>query len=229
MSAGTLTPSETRISGDYIEQVMSQVKAKNPAEPEFHQAVEEVFESLRLVLQRHPEYRDARILPIYEGTTAIQANDFVGRKLLRDGGAVARAQIEALKAGVPALRDVQGQHAPAFGLLADRLQTAGQAYASAVTFMLDHARADVRGVFTGSVPCLMLAGTLHAGWQLARAALVSAAAIETGSTDPFYPAKIATAVQYAAHVLPRTAALADAVEAGIVADRYAGAAGGHNR
>ena len=62
MSAGTLTPSETRISGDYIEQVMAQVKAKNPAEPEFHQAVQEVFESLRLVLQRHPEYRDARIL-----------------------------------------------------------------------------------------------------------------------------------------------------------------------
>src|SRR6202162_2701720 len=62
MSAGTRTPSDTRISGDYIEQVMAQVKAKNPAEPEFHQAVQEVFESLRLVLQRHPEYRDARIL-----------------------------------------------------------------------------------------------------------------------------------------------------------------------
>src|SRR5499425_3410823 len=62
MSAGTLTPSDTRISGDYIEQVMAQVKAKNPAEPEFHQAVQEVFDSLRLVLQRHPEYREARIL-----------------------------------------------------------------------------------------------------------------------------------------------------------------------
>src|SRR5215468_912499 len=62
MSAGTLTPSETRISGDYIEQVMAQVKAKNPAEPEFHQAVQEVFDSLRLVLQRHPEYREARLL-----------------------------------------------------------------------------------------------------------------------------------------------------------------------
>src|SRR5437660_92386 len=62
MSAGTLTPSETRISGDYIEQVMAQVKAKNPAEPEFHQAVQEVFDSLRLVLQRHPEYREAKIL-----------------------------------------------------------------------------------------------------------------------------------------------------------------------
>jgi len=59
MSAGILTPPTT---GDYIEQVMNTVKAKNPAEPEFHQAVQEVFESLRLVLQRHSEYRDARIL-----------------------------------------------------------------------------------------------------------------------------------------------------------------------
>jgi glutamate dehydrogenase (NADP+) len=59
MSAGILTPPAT---GDYIEEVMNTVKAKNPAEPEFHQAVQEVFESLRLVLQRHSEYRDARIL-----------------------------------------------------------------------------------------------------------------------------------------------------------------------
>src|SRR5246127_794727 len=62
MSAGTLTPSETRVSGDYIEQVMAQVKAKNPAEPEFHQAGQEVFDSMRRVLQRHPEYREAKIL-----------------------------------------------------------------------------------------------------------------------------------------------------------------------
>jgi glutamate dehydrogenase (NADP+) len=62
MSAGTLAPSETRSSGDYMEQVLTLVKTKNPAEPEFHQAVQEVFESLRLVLERHPEYREARIL-----------------------------------------------------------------------------------------------------------------------------------------------------------------------
>jgi glutamate dehydrogenase (NADP+) len=60
MSAGILTP--PAVKGDYIEQVMNTVKAKNPAEPEFHQAVQEVFESLRLVLQKHSEYRDARIL-----------------------------------------------------------------------------------------------------------------------------------------------------------------------
>jgi len=47
---------------DYTAAVMAMVEAKNPAEPEFHQAVREVFESLELVLDRHPEYRSARIL-----------------------------------------------------------------------------------------------------------------------------------------------------------------------
>jgi len=62
MSTGVLNPPGTKISGDYIEGVLNSVKAKNPAEPEFHQAVQEVFESLRLVLAKHPEYRSARIL-----------------------------------------------------------------------------------------------------------------------------------------------------------------------
>src|SRR6202521_4225475 len=62
MSAGILTPRGVKSSGDYIEEVMTQVKSKNPAEPEFHQAVQEVLESLRLVLQKHAEYRSAKIL-----------------------------------------------------------------------------------------------------------------------------------------------------------------------
>src|SRR5580700_5549389 len=62
MTSGTLTSRGSKAPGDYIEDVMIRVKAKNPAEPEFHQAVREVFDSLRLVLQRHPEYREARIL-----------------------------------------------------------------------------------------------------------------------------------------------------------------------
>ena len=62
MSACTLTRPEIITPGDYIEDVMTTVKAKNPAEPEFHQAVQEVLESLRVVLQRHPEYREGRIL-----------------------------------------------------------------------------------------------------------------------------------------------------------------------
>jgi glutamate dehydrogenase (NADP+) len=62
MSSGVMNPPEVRTPGGYSEEVMTKVKAKNPAEPEFHQAVQEVFESLRLVLQKHPEYREARIL-----------------------------------------------------------------------------------------------------------------------------------------------------------------------
>ncbi len=62
MSISTVTPPGVKAPAEYVEEVMSLVKAKNPAEPEFHQAVREVLDSLRLVLQRHPEYREARIL-----------------------------------------------------------------------------------------------------------------------------------------------------------------------
>src|SRR5262245_42205088 len=47
---------------DYVSTLMADVKAKNPAEPEFHQAVQEVADSLALVLERHPEYRKAKVL-----------------------------------------------------------------------------------------------------------------------------------------------------------------------
>src|SRR3989449_9433890 len=62
MSSSTMTPPGNKATGDYIEEVMTTVRSKNPAEPEFHQAVQEVFESLRLVLAKHPEYQSARIL-----------------------------------------------------------------------------------------------------------------------------------------------------------------------
>lgn len=47
---------------DYVKKIIADVKAKNPSEPEFHQAIEEVTESLDIVLERHPEYRYAKIL-----------------------------------------------------------------------------------------------------------------------------------------------------------------------
>jgi len=62
MNSGIMSPTGIKTAGGYIEEVMRLVKAKNPAEPEFHQAVQEVFDSLRLVLERHPEYMSARIL-----------------------------------------------------------------------------------------------------------------------------------------------------------------------
>jgi glutamate dehydrogenase (NADP+) len=62
MTTGILNKPDVKAPGGYIDEVMNIVKAKNPAEPEFHQAVREVFDSLRLVLERHPEYREAKIL-----------------------------------------------------------------------------------------------------------------------------------------------------------------------
>ena len=62
MSVAVMTPSKTGSAKEYVAALMASVKAKNPAEPEFHQAVQEVVESLSLVLERHPEYRSARIL-----------------------------------------------------------------------------------------------------------------------------------------------------------------------
>src|SRR3981189_1543215 len=62
MSSGIMTPSGIKAPREYMEGVMIGVKSKNPAEPEFHQAVQEVFESLRLVLAKHPEYQSARLL-----------------------------------------------------------------------------------------------------------------------------------------------------------------------
>ena len=57
-----MSPPGVKSPGDYMEEILATVKAKNPAEPEFHQAVQEVLDSLRLVLERHPEYRSAKIL-----------------------------------------------------------------------------------------------------------------------------------------------------------------------
>src|SRR2546427_3024190 len=62
MSARAMTPPGNKVTGDFIEEVTTTVRSKNPAETEFHQAVQEVFESLRLMLQKHSEYRAARIL-----------------------------------------------------------------------------------------------------------------------------------------------------------------------
>ncbi|MER1966332.1 acyl-CoA dehydrogenase [Castellaniella sp. GW247-6E4] len=165
-------------------------------------------------------YRDARILPIYEGTTAIQANDFIGRKILRDGGAIAKEQIAGMLETAAGLRADDGADAEGLALIADRLEAAARAYEASVDDILAQAGTHVRGAFMGSVPCLMQAGTVHAGWQLARSALAAARAIRAGSTDAFHPAKIATAVAYAAHVLPRAAAMADAISVGALADRY---------
>jgi 3-(methylthio)propanoyl-CoA dehydrogenase len=147
-------------------------------------------------------YRDARILPIYEGTTAIQANDLIGRKTLRDGGAVARALLAQIAQTVEALKQQKG--AP-FESMQKHLSRGHDALRSAVSFVLENAKNDPNAVFAGSVPYLKLAGTVLGGWQMARAML---AAQRKQADDPsFHGAKIATAQFFAEHVLPQAVAL----------------------
>lgn len=147
-------------------------------------------------------YRDARILPIYEGTTAIQANDIIGRKTMRDEGAVAKYFVaEILET---ASRLAAHQHAD-LKFIGKALQAAAESYAKVVDSILSlGAERAMRRVFTASVSYLMLAGYMHTGWQLARQALV-AAELDNGNN------KIATALFYAAQILPRVDALANAV------------------
>ncbi|MBU6493267.1 MAG: acyl-CoA dehydrogenase C-terminal domain-containing protein [Burkholderiales bacterium] len=146
--------------------------------------------------------RDARILPIYEGTTAIQANDLVGRKTLRDGGAVAQRLLAAVSQTLDALAAREG---PDFESMRERLAQGHRSLATAIDFILANAKRDPNAVFAGSVPYLKLAGIVLCGWQMARA-LLAASSDET--RDPaFCSAKIATARFYAEHILPQATAL----------------------
>ncbi|MDR6377441.1 acyl-CoA dehydrogenase [Paraburkholderia caledonica] len=152
-------------------------------------------------------YRDARILPIYEGTTAIQANDLIGRKTLRDGGRVAKSLLAGVAETVESLGAQQG---PAFESMKKYLEQGQRSLSAAIDFVVANTKEDPNAVFAGSVPYLKLAGIVLGGWQMARALLVAA---QKRDEDPaFYSAKIATAQFYAEHVLP----LASALEASIV-------------
>ncbi|SMG15911.1 acyl-CoA dehydrogenase [Paraburkholderia susongensis] len=151
-------------------------------------------------------YRDARILPIYEGTTAIQANDLIGRKTLRDGGKVAKELLAGIAQTVDALGAQQG---PAFASMKTQLAQGQRAMSAVVDFVVANAKGDPNAVFAGSVPYLKLAGIVLGGWQMARAML--AAAVRRDADPAFHDAKIATARFYAEHVLPQAAALEVAI------------------
>jgi len=156
-------------------------------------------------------YRDSKILTIYEGTTAIQANDLIGRKTGRDGGQTAKgiaAQIanteaELLKSG--------SANAKA---MAARLKAAREAFLSVVDFVVAGAKASPNAVFAGSVPYLMLTGNLVAGWQMGRALLVAEAELAKGNDAVFMQSKITTARFYADHILTKVPGMRDSIVEG---------------
>src|SRR5882757_548342 len=102
-------------------------------------------------------YRDARILTIYEGTTAIQANDLIGRKTLRDGGKTAKGIIAGVAETIEALGAQQGA---AFDSMKKYLTQGHRSLGAAVDFVVANTKSDPNAVFAGSVPYLKLAGVV---------------------------------------------------------------------
>ena len=156
-------------------------------------------------------YRDARLLTIYDGTTALQANDLVGRKTARDGGQTAKgvaAQIEATE------NELVEQGSTDALAVAKRLKAAREAFVDVVDFVAAHTRTDPNAVFAGSVPYLMLAGNVVAGWQLARSLLVAQSQLAQGVDVAFMQAKITTARFYADHLLTKAPGLRDSIVEG---------------
>jgi len=152
--------------------------------------------------------RDAKILTIYEGTTAIQANDFVGRKTARDGGQTAKAiarQIEATEL------ELAQRHSGAARAMAKHLAAARKAFVEVVDFVAGRTLASPNAVFAGSVPYLMLAGNLMAGWQMARALLVAEDRMAASEEAAFMQAKITTARFYAEHLLSKVPGVRDSI------------------
>jgi len=153
-------------------------------------------------------YRDSKILTIYEGTTAIQANDLIGRKTGRDGGQTAKG-IAAQIANTEA--DLLKSGSANAKAMAARLKAAREAFLNVVDFVVSGAKASPNAVFAGSVPYLMLTGNLVAGWQMGRALLVAEAELAKGNDAVFMQSKITTARFYADHILVKVPGMRDSI------------------
>ena len=148
--------------------------------------------------------RDARITTIYEGTTAIQANDLIGRKIAREKGATINAVIGEMRTAAAGL---DGDLA----MIGSRQLAAVDALERAVLWIVANFASDPKAVHAGAVPFLHLFGIVAGGWQMGRTAVIARARIAAGDGDPFWPAKLATTRFFADHFLTQAAGLAESV------------------
>ena len=154
--------------------------------------------------------RDARILTIYEGTTGIQSNDLVGRKILFDEGRASADLIREMQACLLSLDDVDE-----LVVIRTSLAESIDHFEHAVSWLLQHSPDDQDIPGSASVNLLMLAGVVVGGWQMAEAALAISSGTTTLTHDPlFCAAKLITANFYAEHILPRSFGYMRAATAG---------------
>jgi len=144
--------------------------------------------------------RDARITTIYEGTTGIQANDLIGRKIAYEKGAT-------IKLMIAEIRSLDGELAkvthPGVAVIRRSLADGVAGLTEATDWLLATFPHNMKAAAAGAVPFLKLFGVVAGGWQMARAALVAKRRLDEGAEDyDFYRAKIGTARFYAEHILP---------------------------
>ena len=151
-------------------------------------------------------YRDARILTIYEGTTAVQANDLVGRKTVRDGGALA---LSFARRAAEVENKLQASGNAQAMAMAGQMAQARIAYEQVVKFIVANGQSRPNAAYAGSVPYLILAGYVLAGWQMGQAWLASNMLKQPD--ESFAQAKRATCAFFCAHMLPRCASLRDSI------------------
>ena len=151
-------------------------------------------------------FRDARILPIYEGTTGIQGADLVGRKVLGDEGREIYSMIAEMRETVGLLADAGAEE------MSTTLADAVERLDSTVGWLIETAPGDPDAPGAASVNLLLLAGVVIGGWQMGRAYLAS---VQNEEWDAeFRAAKSQTAKFYCSHVLPRSHGYAQAAIAG---------------
>ncbi|CAM5181150.1 Acyl-CoA dehydrogenase OS=Castellaniella sp OX=1955812 GN=EPN31_14410 PE=3 SV=1 [Castellaniella denitrificans] len=153
--------------------------------------------------------RDVRITPIYEGTTAIQAADLVGRKIARDDGNALNTLLNEIRSDQTAMATATD---PTVRAIAHRLEQSLLDASTAANAVLQKMANNPASGLIIAEPFLRLMGTLAGGWLMGKSALIAAKALTNGTSDPFYIRKISTAKFYADHILPRTTGLAITVQ-----------------
>ena len=155
--------------------------------------------------------RDARITTIYEGTTGIQANDLIGRKVGYEKGATAFAVIAEMRGLDPVLEDLGAEYESTRSNFTSGID----ALEAATRWLVDTFEKDPNAAAAVAVPYLELFGTVAGGWVMARAAVIAQRKLdEPGSDREYLTAKLATARFYGEHLLPKARAQADTVLSG---------------
>ena len=161
-------------------------------------------------------YRDARILPIYEGTNGIQANDLLFRKVLRDSG----AELQRFATEIAAyIEDLACQNDETLSVISHNLKTSLQKLQESTMWILENAKDNLDGAAAAAVPYLEQCASVAGGYMMAKMAKSSHDLLQDGAdeNEEFLKTKLLTSRFFAESLLPQVNSLTDVIKGGHVA------------